>query len=355
MEAHEVDRNDVIAAILAAGILEPLSIEIEGPALAVEVREQWAIFPIPMISSDASGTAFGLLFVDANAFGLNDQLLLGGHYHPNNWSATAGYIRSSRGGRSPGFVGLFSFGREERHDLNQNSEVLRRFELDEISVRAMLRFPLLADTDLLTASVLFSFDDFRLRNRGEALRAPDYSLRLYGTGADFTAERNSWDGFFLSRREISVQGLFLTDFSGVSFASANVQGTWERSIVPGFRLNLRSGILFMPNTPIFFEQDPEVAQVDILPADFSARSYAGLSAGLEQRILRIPAGTVSVAASYQAVYSEGSVLGNSFDHGVTGAIFFYLNRIAIPAVGLGLAYNVQRNYLRAFLSVGLRL
>ena len=109
----------------------------------------------------------------------------------------------------------------------------------------------------------------------------------------------------------------------------------------------------MPDTPVLFEQPPEVAQVDILPADFSARSYAGLSAGLEKRILRIPAGTLSVAASYQVVYADGSILGDSFDHGFAGAVFFYLNRIALPAVGLGLAYNVQRDYLRGFLSIGL--
>jgi len=353
LEADEVDSNEVLAAIIATGILEPVSVEIEGQVLAVEVRERWSIFPIPIVMGGSGGLSGGLAFFDANAFGLNDQFFLAGFYHPNGWMASLGYIRSSRGGRAPGWSAMAAYSRGERHDRDQTSEVLRRFELDTISLRTGLHFPLLKDSDLLSSSMLFSFSDNSLRNRSNALYGPDRSLRLFGTGKDFAIRRNTWDGFFLSQESASIRYALYTNFNGVFFQSTRFQGTWERSLIPGFRFNLRTGIVFQPDAPILSESSPGVAQVAILPREFSARNYAGLSAGLEKSILRTAAGTLSISMAYQVVHSHGSILGDSFDHGCFAMLFFYLHRLAIPALGLGVAYNVERNYFQGFFSFGM--
>jgi len=353
LEAHEVDSYEVLAAIIATGILEPVSVEIDGDVLAVEVRERWSIFPIPMVMGGSGGLSGGLAFFDANAFGLNDQFFLAGFYHSNGWMASVGYVRSSRGGRAPGWSGIFAYSREERHDRDQTSGVLRRFELDTLTIHTGLHFPLLKDSDLLSTSTLFSFSDSSLRNRSNARNGPDSSLRLFGAGKDLAVRRNSWDGFFLSQESASIRYFFYTDFDDVTFQSIRFQGTWERSLIPGFRLNLRTGILFNPDAPILSESSPGVAQVVILPREFSARNYAGFSAGLEKSIFRTAAGTLSLSVAYQAVYSYGSILGDSFDHGGLAMIFFYLHRLAIPALGLGVAYNVERNYLQGFFSFGM--
>jgi len=353
LEADELDPNEVLTAIIATGILEPVSVEVEGGVLVVEVRERWSIFPIPLVMGGSGGLSGGLAFFDANAFGLNDQFFVAGFYHPNGWMASLGYIRSSRGGRAPGWSGMGAFSRAERHDRNQTSDVLRRFELDTISLRTGLHFPLLKDSDLLSSSLLFSFNDSILRNQANALYGPDSSLRLFGTGKDFAIRRNSWDGFFLSQEAASIRYSFYTDFNGVYFQSVRFQGTWERSLIPGFRFNLRTGLIFQPDAPILSESSPGVAQVAILPREFSARNYAGMSAGLEKSIFRVAAGTLSLSVAYQAVYSYGSILGESIDHGCFAMVFFYLHRLAIPALGLGVAYNVSRNYFQGFFSFGM--
>jgi len=353
MEASRIDHDEVLAAIIATGIMEPLSVEIEGEVLAVTVRERWTIFPIPVFMGGSGGMAGGLAFFDANAFGLNDQIFLAGFYHPDAWISSLGYIRSSRGGRAPGYSGVAVFSRAERHHRDQNSKVLRRFELDSVALHAGLHFPLVADSDFLSASALFSFNDNRLRNRGDAEYGPDRSLRVYGAGGSFAVRRNNWDGYFLSQEAVSLRYFFQTDFDGVAFQSVGLQGTWERPLVPGFRFALRAGVVFAPGAPVLFESSPSVAQVAILPRDFSAKNYAGLSAGLEKSIFRINAGTLSFQAAYQLVHSYGSVLGPSVDHGVLGMLSFYLARLAIPAVGLGVAYNVSRNYPQGFFSIGM--
>ena len=353
LPSDQVDTNDVMAAIVATGILQPVSVEIEGDVLVIEVQERWSFFPVPVAAGGTEGMSGGLALFDANAFGLNDQLFLAAFFHADGFITSAGYFRSSRGGRSPGYSGMAAFARRERHDRDQNAEVLRRFDLDTITLNAGVHFPLLEDSDLLSVSALLSFSDRSLRNRSDALYGPQDSLTMFGSGAEFAVRRNSWDGYFLSQEAASVRYFFHTDFGGVSFQAVQLRGIWERSLVPGFRFNMRTGLVFQPQVPVLFESSPGAAQVDILPRDFSARNYAGFSAGLEKRIFATAAGTFSLAGAYQAVYSYGSALGHSADQGYTVTLSFYLNRLAIPALGLGVAHNITRNYVQGFFSIGM--
>ena len=352
-EAAQVDPDEVRAVILATGILEPLSVEIADGILSVEVREKWAIFPIPVVMAGSGGMMGGLAFFDANAFGLNDKFFLAGMYHSNGWMASAGYIHSSPGGRIPGWNGISAFTREERYDRDQNNEDLRWFDLDSISLSAGLNFPLLKDSDLLSASTSVSYNQKILRNQEQAFNGPDDGLRLFGLGGEISLRRNTWDGIFLSQEGASLRYSYRMAMDGFSFQSLRFRGTWEKSIVPGFRFTSQTGIVFEPQAPVLFESSPSAAQVAILPRYFSAQNYAGVSGGLEKSIVKMSVGVLSLAAAYQVVFSKGSVLGDSLDHGVVGMLTFYLSRVAIPALGLGAAYNVDKNYLQGSFSLGM--
>ena len=357
LPVDQVDTDDVMAAVIATGILEPLSVEIDGGVLSVTVREKWSIFPIPFFMVNSDGMMGGLAFLDSNAFGLGDTFFLAGFYHPDGWGASGGYMHAAQGRFVPGWNGVGFFAREERFDRNQSNKTLRRFELNNISFSAGLSLPLLEDTNLLSASAQISFDDKtidkKMRENPNVMNAPEEGLRLFGIGGEMSTRRSSWDGFFLSQESASLRYSYKTSLSGFSYHSLRFRGAWEKSLVPGFRLNMRTGILYEPEAPVLFESSPSAAQVAILPRSFSAKNYAGLSVGLEKYLFRFPVGTISLAAAYQAVYSQGSILPDSFDHGVVGMLTFYLSRIAIPAVGLGAAYNVKENYLQASFSLGM--
>ena len=353
LEASQVNFDEVWAEVLALGVLEPISVEIDGQTLVVTVREKWAIFPIPLAMGNSSGFSFGLAVLDNNAFGLNDTLAFGGVYHPESWMAAIAYLHNSPGGRIPGWNGRANFSRGERIDRDQNNQELRRYELDEISLRAALSFPLVENSDFLTASAQFYFDDKSLRNTDKALNGPEAGVRLFGIGSEFAIKNNSWDGYLLSRETAALRYSLRTTPDGGAFHSIRFKGTWEKPFIPGFRVNLRSGIVFEPNLPILYEASPSDSQTDILPRGFSANNYAGLSAGLEKYIYKFPIATLSVSAAYQIVYSHGSILGNSFDHGVAGFLNVYLSRLAIPALGLGAAYNIKENYFQASFILGI--
>ena len=353
LKASQVNIDEVWAAILEMEILEPLSVKVEGEILVVEVREKWSIFPVPLVMGGSWGVSGGLAFYDANAFGLNDKFFLAGIFSSASWSASAGYIHASRGGLFPGLNGMVVFRSGEQNDRDQKNKNLRIFELDTLSFNLGIVFNPLEKFDPLSTSALFSFENKTLRNTEKAMNGPDSDLRLFGTGMELALRKSSWDGYLLSQQSASLRYVYKTSFDGLSFHSLRFRGTWEQSLVPGFRLVVRTGLVFEPDVPVLFESSPSAAQVAILPRYFSARNYTGISAGMEKYILKIPSGTFSVAGAYQFVYSRGSVLGDSVDHGPVGMLFFYLRRLAIPALGLGVAYNVKENYIQGSFSFGM--
>jgi hypothetical protein len=352
--ADSLDLKEVHAAILDTGILEPLTVEIadtEGGAtvLAVSVREKWSIFPMPIFFAGSGNINGGLFFVDTNAFGLNDKFFLGGMYGVSGWLLMSAYMHSGRRG-FPGWHLSASFERSERNDTNQRDEDIRRFGIESGGVSAGLSHNF---TEALNAGLSFSYRQLMLKESDAALSPPDSDARAFGVNTDLSLRKSYWDGFLLSQESLSADYGFTVGLEGFTFHKLSLRGTYQKSLKPGFRVNLHTGLLYQPDVPVLFESSPQAAQVNILPASFNARHYAGASFGFEKYLFKISTGTVSFMTAYQLVFSEGPVLGSCFDHGLACSLVFYLSKLAIPAIGLGLAYDVSSAHLLFSFSLGM--
>ena len=357
VEAGSLDINEVWAVILNTGILEPVSVELQNTDaghvdLVVIVREKWSIFPVPVFMASNDGLSAGAALFDANAFGLNDKFFLSGLYLNGGWVAAAGYFHSSPGGYSPGWNGMAVYTSLESKDVDQRNNTLRRFDVNTLHLMAGLNFDLYGLFPFSVSPNVF-FEDKHLTLDDNSINAPEQSQRIYGAGLGISYNKSSWDGYLLSGENASLRYSFSKIHDTGSFQSVKLRGVLEKSLIPGFRLVTRAGLVFDPDAPVLFESSPSEAQVDILPQSFSARNYAGVSAGLEKYLLRMSVGTLSLAAAYQVVYSDGSILGSSLDHGLAAKLSFYLSRLAIPAIGLGVAYNVSEQYLQGVFSLGM--
>ena len=355
---ESLDFNEVKAAVLDTGILEPLSVEIveagpeDGNVLVVEVREKWAIFPVPVFFAGSGVMIAGAAFYDANAFGLNDKMAVMGAYQTNGWTATTLYIHSPPEDLSAGWRAAARFVQEEREDANRKDETIRRFRTDAITASAALLYRF---TALASGAFHLGYTSHILETGGSPLRAPEEGVQLLGMGPEFSIRDSSWDGYLLSERSAVFGYSYFQGIGAPSFHSLSFQGTFEYSMLPGFRINARGGLLWKPLVPVLAESSPRDAEVNILPRSFSARHYAGLSLGLEKYLFTISHGSFSVLASWQMVYSNGSILGNQFDYGVSAAASFYLSKLAIPAVGAGIAYNIPGDFFQFFFSMGISM
>jgi hypothetical protein len=356
-DAETLDMDAVYAAVLDTGILEPITISVQdaaggnGKMLSVEVREKWSIFPMPIFFVSSGQLSAGLFLGDTNAFGLNDKFFLGGMYSDDGWMLMSSYVHSGGAG-VPGWMLSGSFAQSERHDSDQNGNDIRRFNLDNIGASAGLSYPF---TDILSVSLKVSYQQITLRDSESPLEEPESGARVLGMEGGVSMRKSHWDGYLLSEKSLSAGYKFAAGIASDSFHEIKLRSVYQESLLPGFKLNLSGGALYQPNVPPLFESSPNAAQVNILPNSFSARNYAGLSLGFEKYLFKISAGILSAIASYQIVFSEGPIIGARLDHGAAASLVFYLRKLAIPAMGLGFAYNVSADYPQFYFSVGMSL
>jgi outer membrane protein assembly factor BamA len=353
-DVASLDLNEVEAAVRDTGILEPSLVELaageDGTVLRVTVEEKWSILPFPMASFGSGGTSFGLFLLDTNAFGLRDQMAVGGMYGSAGWMAAAMYNNTpDRTGR-PGWNTAFMYNRQEKEDMDRDEKVLRRYTADTLYLSLGLYYPF---TGHFTGSAGISFSNVSPKNNSSAFNNPDEEARLLGFSPGIALRYSNWDGYLLSEQSLSLKYTYALGISGSSFHIVELQAAYEKSLVPGFRLNLNTGAVWKPGAGPLFEDGPRQAKVDILPGQFSALHYMGFSAGLEKYLVKIRFGTLTVLAAWQGVFSQGPLSGYEFDHGPSGGVRFYLSRLAIPALGAGIAYNMNSGLSQFTFSLGM--
>jgi outer membrane protein assembly factor BamA len=358
VDADTLDIDSVKAAVMATGVLEPLSVDIAvlGPKedsnleLTVTVREKWSVFPLPIVMGGSGGWSFGGFFVDTNALGLTDKFFLGGMYSRESWMVTGGYMHVPLAENAPGWRLMSMFAREERHDTDESNHDLRVFDLDAIRFSAGVSKTYF---DTLEAGVDVSFEEMILHDRDEAFRGPTEGGRYLGFGAGLSMNQNDWDGYLLSQSGASLDYTYTLGLGCDSYHSVSFRGNWDAPLLPGFHFKLRGGGIWSPGAPVLQESPPQTAGVNILPPDYSARHYAGGQAGFEKYIFKFPVGTLSILGFWQMVFSSGSVIGSRFDQGAAAGVSFYLSRIAIPAFAILGTYNVTAGYFQMSFSLGM--
>ncbi|MCL2705804.1 MAG: hypothetical protein FWE72_06305 [Spirochaetaceae bacterium] len=356
-DASKIDLNDVRTSIFETGILEPLSVEIEddpqnkGKILKIEIHEKWSIFPLPVFFINSSGiVGGGLGFIDLNAMGINDKFVVGGLIDTHGWLAGTGYIHTPDINNLLGWNAALFYSKQERTDSDEKDKVIRKFGLSRFLVTAGINYEI---TEPTLVYLNLTFTDAKLHGIDHPFAVPEDGGSIISLSPGFRILKNNWDGYFLSQKSIEIGYRYSFGIDSSSFQRIDFKTNFEKSLVPGFRMFFRGGIIYAPETPPVFESGPRSVNISILPQSYSAQNFFGTSAGLEKYFFKRSWGTLSILSSYQVVYSDGPILGERIDHGVLGAIQFYLSKIAIPAVGLGVSYNASAGYLLGAFNVGM--
>jgi hypothetical protein len=352
-----LDFNEVRAAVLDTGILEPLSLGVEQTPdrealiLVVDVQEKWSLFPLPIFGIDSDKTMQGgVALIDANAFGLNDTFVVTGLYGTSGWLASVIYQYTSERKRLPGWSVMGLYSRQNQQNTDQHKAELRNYDQEIIAGTLGIQRPI---SDYLTASASFSLRQQNISDGEHPREVPDRSILAGGINPSLEISRRHWDGFLLSQQRASLSYTLTLPFDNSPLHAISVRGNYEMSIIPGFKAGIRGGIRYAPKSLPILESAASSVDITILPRSFSARHFAGASLGFEKYLYKFSQGTLAFLASYQVVYSYGPILGDQFDHGVSGALNFYLSRIAIPALGFGVSYNVAKDEYLGVFNIGI--
>jgi hypothetical protein len=354
-DAAALNLDDVYAVVKDSGVLEPVAVELvpaeQGTTLRVTVAEKWTIFPFPMGSIGSGGTSFGLFLLDTNAFGLRDMAGLGGIYGSGGgWMAMAMYNHNpARRGRL-GWNGAFMYSSGERQDTDRDKLIYRHYKSERLNVSLGLLYPISRRVAVFAGA---GFSKITLVDIANAYNQPKNDVMFLSPSAGFTVRESDWDGFLLSRQSLALEYKFHIALEGDSYHEADASAVYEKSLGPGFRLNLHSGAVWKSGDDPLTEEGPRKSRVDILPGNFSARHYAGFSAGLEKHLFKSKLGDLSVLASWQCVFSRGPISGDEFDHGPSGGVRFYLSRVALPAMGFTVAHNMSSGITQFGFNMGM--
>ena len=361
-EGATLDLNEVMAAVKDTRILEPHEVELieteEGLTLHLTVEEKWSIFPVPMVMAGSGDYSFSIFLADTNALGLMDIAAAGGTYGSSGWMGMFMYRHTPNRKGPPGWNTFFMYSRRERKDLDRDERMYRRYTADQLRVSTGLNYPF---TGFFSAYTNLSFTDISLKKTDNTFNPPGEGVRLLGFSPGLLFQHSLWDGYLLSQRNANASYSYNLALKGPSYHQMELRFVYEQPMIPGFRVNLRGGASWKsqirtgtdPGGNPLFEEGPNKAQVDILPRRFSALRYAGISAGLEKYIFKSRWGTLSIFGSWQCVTSYGPIAGLEFDHGPSGGIRFYLSRLALPAMGAGVAHNIISGRMQFAFSMGM--
>ena len=353
-EASSLDLNEIEAVIKDTGIMELVKTELveaeNGLILRLTIEEKWAIFPFPLIMAGSGRYSFGFFLADMNAFGLRDQAAFGGIYSSSGWMAMAMYNHTPNRKGQFGWNSIFFFSRQEEEDEDKNQRVHRQYTADQLRFSFGVFYPF---SDHITGSATASFSNITLQNNNKALNPPKNGAMLLGISPGFSLRYSDWDGYLLSQQSLSLTYQYNFAITGSSYQQTYLKAVYEKSLIPGFRLNLRSGVVWKSGRDPLNEESPQRAQIDILPWKYSARNYAGFSAGLEKHLFNTGPGVLSALFSWQCVFSNGLISGSEFNNGPSGGIRFYLSRLALPAMGANIAYNMNSGLVQLSFNVGM--
>lgn len=355
-DAASLDLNDVRAAVVDTGILDPTDVQIVdndegGKTLFVIVQDKWAIFPVPVVFISSDNFTIGGAFFDANAFGINDKAAIAALFMNSGWLFHVMYTHSSDSGMPElGFNSGYADAVREHKDPYGN--VYSRYKTRNVSLG--LRISKKA-TENLSWQFSAGFDDVWLTGGDDDFYAPSsgrFSVFLrQGAGWRDT----DWDGKLLSERSLRASYEINIGIQAEPIHTLRAGASYEKSFFPGFRFISKAGVHYSPWTPLIEESGPQAASVDILPGEFTAFNFAGMQAGLEVVVFSLKYGTLSLLSSYQIAASKSGEFGTRFDHGPSAGLRVYLRQLAIPAVGFNVSYDLASSYLKWTFSMGMSM
>jgi outer membrane protein assembly factor BamA len=241
-DAESININEVIAIVKSSSIVEPLTAEIKdnpdgnGKTLVITVREKWSILPIPLFSIDTGGWSAGAVFVDTNAFGVKDNMVLVGNFGINEWMVMAMYIHPPASVGSFGWDLMGNFLFQESESVDQKDEqLLRRFNSMSINPSIGLSYKL---TDLITPSISVSYRNVILRDTESPINAPEDGVQAVGITPGIGITHNTWDGYFLSEKSASLKYDYTLVIGAADVHSVSLKAALNHSIIPGLRFNV---------------------------------------------------------------------------------------------------------------------
>lgn len=340
------DVENVETVLLKSGIFSSVSLSLTPQTqdstpipvsdLVVTVEEKWSLIPVPYFTSDGESFNGGLFLIEANLFGYNTFLMTAVYGGTNGLRGLLVYSNPSIARSAWSHTLTGGFGTSDSAVYLPNGTLVRAFTSRYLNIGAGIGYSFTPQLDM---SANATFRDWKIQNTETGIDSvpltdstyiePEISLRYDDTRlADVLTVGTT--------ASLSSRFLFLESGWEVSGDLSWSLAIWETQRL---KFMLSGG----------YGEMPALAETDIdgkdgyrtLPKSSSADRWASITTGYDLPIFRTSWGVGIIGHFWEVGMYDTDVIAEPQIFGGPGAGFrLYLRKVAIPAVGVDIAYNM---------------
>jgi len=350
VETGQIFREDteeiIIQELRESGIFNPeitIDSRIAGQDVFINVyvKDKWTLIPIPIFSYSQNGSwRAGALAIEGNFLGYYKTLGLGLFFGSEGWSLLNFYSDNLFLDTDLIFTSALNLGLNETVDENVQEKTIRKYQVDEIGVGLSLEYPVTEEFSLKAgwrydrsalrtgSTVPSEFPDLNSTGISSEVKWKDIYYDIpyrYGLLASLNYGWNWGFGETPDYPRVQSRLNWGVNPAWDHLLSFTVRGGWSNHVPvqKQFRLGGFSGTLTLPSGRIAADRFISSAAVYNIP------------------LWQFPGGTLSMKGFYEAGFYQSDLIEQTLFHGPGTGIEIFINNLAIPAIQMNIAWNLE--------------
>ena len=345
----DINTNDVVTDLQATGIFSSISVVIDEKDinqfyLYIEVEEKLTLTPIPLFAYYDDSFMGGGVVIDSNAFGQNDNLIIGGLLTSESYIFLGSYSRRPVDSEHAGITVFSNVFSGTSYVEDEKGNTLREF--DRLSLTSGLNISKkLTDIFSINPGLSYSYNDLNIDGYN--------SLHDIIFNLDTRFIDNKWNGWFLLNNILDINFCYSIASEGDPLLSAALKGRYDYSLYKGeMRFISNIAAYSAENSKLYQLKTSGEVGISIMPSNFKSEQMLGFSEEVEMGLFQRSFGTFSLYSNYQGIFSKNIVDDTFFQQGISLGGRLYLIKIALPALSAGSSFNITENKWYTTVSLG---
>jgi hypothetical protein len=309
--------------------------------VVIVLEEKWTLLPFPFAGATSSGNTYGGVgLLETNFLGYNKKIYAMGLLSSRGQQGMFGYIDPGLLGSDFGFSLNAGGSINERELVTERGDVWQNYETTDMGLSGGFSWKA---SDGFTAGVRAGVLERSVSEDFESnFLSPD-SARFAQGGLSFQYADLYYDSvleYGLTFRAQYEYGFSLTADHG-SYSQYEAILRRQIELLDGHRLVFSASGFYAPGAPLVMEKEVGGRTIKTLPDGFIADAAASGQALAEFILVTASWGALTAQAGYEAAVFSRDDSSPSYSHGPGAGLRVYLSKIALPAFGVDVYYNVK--------------
>ena len=359
-DSGEVNFNEIETILQAEGLFSEISMDFEndenfpvaeqnenpGVTLNVNLKEKITFLPLPFASYSSDGFMGGFMLMNMNAFGRKNNLITGGVFSKNMQMGLLMFSKPAGDIKHPGFGTFTNFSHKENEITDFDDNTL--FKFDAINFRERLNF-----TEKLNK--YFSLEVGTEYFYGHFYKDEMDDYHQWTVSSSLNFQNVNWNGWYLIGNGASVgySAGYSTEWKiiqGISF-----KANYQIPIAKRNRMIFNAAGTIETGKNVMLQSDRGNVGCSIMNSNFKTERIFGTMFSMEEALFRHKIATVTLYETYECAFAEDFSGDFVYCHGPGAGLKLYMKQIAFPAMNMGFSYNVNQNFFKFVISIGMSM